>query len=55
MLKSEIARKTGSRMLRTMMILEGEDVTKDEGGELGTVRSISETLYTAPCATFVDP
>jgi hypothetical protein len=34
---------------------EGEGVTKDEGGELGTARSISETSSTAPCATFVDP
>jgi hypothetical protein len=40
---------------------EGKDVTKDksddegEGGELGTVLSISETSSTAPYAVFVDP
>jgi len=28
---------------------------EDEGGELGTARSISETSSTAPCATFMDP
>ncbi len=46
-------------MLRTMLLMalegesEGEDVTKDEGGELGTARSISETSSTGPCLTFV--
>ncbi len=34
---------------------EGEGVTKDEGGELGMGRSISETSSTGPCLTFVGP
>ncbi len=32
---------------------EGDGVTKDERGELGSARSISETSSTAPCASYV--
>ncbi len=43
-------------MLRTVLLKgKGEDVTTEEGGELGTSRSISETSSTTLCATFVDP
>jgi hypothetical protein len=33
---------------------EGEDLTKDEGDELGTARAILETSSTALCATFMN-